>query len=250
MLFAWGCIAFGMLCVFLSVMYPNDMPEPPVVTLGIIISGVIAFALTKKLGITLAAFIEILKQNGFDVVNRKNVILGKNNNNILFSGYFYGRYIVLNDDLFRGPSSASNLNFYFPCQTKIEFDHYIIKSDNKVKIGRHISSVFLGYGTAKSVNTDLSNILNAIATEVDFLIINHLQAGPGFIRIATGPASLAYGEYAKKNTPAVLKFIQAFRTYYGCQDDKWDRQIDISNLKENIDALFKEYLHSLNKRKI
>jgi hypothetical protein len=204
-----------------------------------------SFRFYKKLGITLDAFIEILKQNGFDVVNRKKAVLGKNNNNILFSGYFYGRYDVINFDLFRGPASAENLNFYFPCKAKVEFNHYIIRSDNKVKIGRHIASVFLGSGTAERAHTDLSNILSAIVTDVDFLIINHLQAGPGFIRIATGPATLAYGEYLKKNTPAIIKFIQAFRTYYGCQDEKWDRQIDMNNLRENTNALFKEYLDSL-----
>ena len=102
---------------------------------------------------------------------------------ILVFCYFH----TLKDDSFQ----MLYLQFYFPCKTTTKFNHFIIKSKDKVKIGHPI--YLLRESQNKNVESDLSHILSELCGDIDFLIVNHLQSGPGFISIATGPEILSYG---------------------------------------------------------
>ena len=212
----------------------------------------------KKLGISNTEFIEIMKKNGFmaehkvlrSLGGKIPTFIGLRDDGTLIYASFANRYWPEIRNLINVAGTGTrNLQFYFPCHRASALNHNIVKSSHEIEIGHGIYP-FRDHSKIKSTNAELKTILSGMCADIDFLIINSMQSGPGFVLIETGPSSLAYGEYIEKNMPAVLRFIQAFRTYYGCQDEKWDRQIDMSNMKENIDALRKEFVHSLREKYI
>ncbi|MEE9910188.1 MAG: hypothetical protein K4571_00560 [Deltaproteobacteria bacterium] len=221
--------------------------------LSFLLMSTASFIILKKLGMSSAAFIEILKNNNF-IIEYKIMkrfgykipaFLGLRSDGILIYAIFSYRYWPDIRNLFNfAGTGIKNLHFYFPCHVTSEINHNVIKYDSKIEIGHGLYPLS-HRSKIKAADAELKKILSEMCADIDLLIINSLQAGRGFILIETGPSSLAYGKYIKKNIPAVLKFIQAFRAYYGCQDEKWDRQIDMSNLKQSIDTLNKEFIHSL-----
>lgn len=253
-------VAFSGLCAILAVIMfvlINPNPEKIIKTLpaimGFIVAGITAFIYLRTLGISKADFVELLKHNGFEAqygVDRQLGIRfpafsGLRNDGILLYACLDFQYTPAMEDLLRGVGNGSNkFHYYFPCKSPPTINHNIVKLGNKVEIGHGIY-VSRDRGAIRNTDTDIKKIISEMCADIDFLVINDLRSGPGFVYIAAGPSSLTYGEYAKKNVQAVLKFINVFRTYYGCQNEKWDRQIDMNNLKENIDALNKEFVHSL-----
>jgi hypothetical protein len=224
--------------------------------IGFVLSFTVSFVILKKQSISNNEFIEIMKNNGFisehkvfkTLLGTIPTFLAMSDDRVLLYACFSARYWPELRDLFNLAGTGSrNLKYYFPCRTASEFNHNIVKSGHEIEI-EHGLYPFRDHSKIKNTNSELNNIVSKMCADVDFLVINNLQAGQGFILVETGPSSLAYGEYLKKNVPAVLKFIQAFRTYYDCQDDKWDRQINMSNLNENIDALNKEFVNSLREK--
>lgn len=192
-----------------------------------------------KLGLSLSEFLSVLENNGFKMIQKKRLmLLGMTSNGIIIKGFFYGRcsMMLFNEDLFSEAAISSNLRFYFPCSTPGILNHYIIKYGTNFKAG--LNQLWRGNGACLTLSeSEFYHILFNICADIDFLAINHLSSGPGYICIATGPLGLLYGKHAERNIRGILKFIEAYRNYFNCQDVKWGANINLNNLNENIQVI-------------
>jgi hypothetical protein len=213
---------------------PSDIrPILPLAVFGII-SFIMSFALLNKLGMSRIQFVDILKSYGFQISDEKGSnIYGMTSDNVLFKGWFSGRYFYIpQHDYF---SSFGNLSFYFPGTTPDILDHYIIKSNNRLKVGAYY---LLGNDRMNlDINERIPKLFSDICNDIEFLTINRIYSGPGYIYIQAGPPTLSYGNYAKNNIEGVMKFINGYRKYFKCENMKWEADINMYDLKNNIEVM-------------
>lgn len=237
MLIFWVCSFLGLAYVILLII-DNNIQMPAIIMIGLFLSAVSALMIMSKLGLSFPEFMSMLKKNDFVMAQEKSSkFLGMTKDGILIKGYFFGRYILVNEDLLSESSTSSNIRFYFPCSTPGVLNHYIVKyGTTYFKAGPN--RLWINKPRYLTISEEeLYRILFNMCSEIDFLSITRLSSGQGFICIETGPKSLLYGKHAERNIRGILKFIKAYKNYFECQDAKWGANINLDNLNEKIQAI-------------
>lgn len=230
MLVFWICSFLVLAYVILLVIDPNIQIHPMI---GLSLLAIAALIIMRKLSLSFPEFLSILKKNGFVMAQEKSSeFIGMTKDDILIKGFFFGRYILVNEDVLSKAATSSNIRFYFPCSTPGLFNHYIMKFGTNFKFDLNRirrENIFLTIS-----ESELHRIFFNICSDIEFLAINRLASGTGFICIETGPKSLLYGKYSEKNIIGILKFIRAYKKQFGCQEVKWNMDISLNTLSDHI----------------